>query len=53
MLAVDNMGRTCLHHAAAAGNSLGIRFTVQVLEYRYKKETGLKIEEGKNVPAVE
>ena len=53
MLVVDNINRTCLHHAAAAGNSLGIRFTIQVLEYRYKKETGLQIEEGKNVPAVE
>ena len=28
--ASDKLGRTCLHHAAAAGNSLGLRFTVQL-----------------------
>ena len=25
----DNFGRTCFHHAAAAGNSAGLAFTIQ------------------------
>ena len=28
LLSTDNFGRTSLHHAAAAGNSVGIQFSV-------------------------
>ena len=31
--AKDALGRTCLHHAAAAGNIFGLEFTRNVMNY--------------------
>ena len=31
--AVDMNGHTCFHHAAMAGNALGLQFCVQMLNY--------------------
>ena len=50
---VDNLGRNCFHHAASVGNTLGIQFTVKVINTRHEKETGFKIPEGAIIPAVQ
>ena len=36
----DRLGRTCMHHAAAAGNSLGLQFTVTMLQLWFTEKTG-------------
>ena len=52
LFAVDHLGRTCFHHAAIVGNTLGIQFTVRVIIARHEKETGFKLPEGAVIPAV-
>ena len=46
LLIKDKIGRNGLHHAAINGNSLGIQFTVQLINYWYEKEIGEKIPNG-------
>ena len=52
LFVVDKLGRTCFHHAALAGNSLGLQFCTQMLDYFEKKNTGVAVEEGVVIPAV-
>ena len=49
----DRFGRTALHHAAAAGNALGLQFTVSYLNYLYEKEENFKIPDGFVIPSVQ
>ena len=42
----DKHGRTCLHHAAAAGNIIGLEFTRDAMNYWFEKENETKIPEG-------
>ena len=49
---IDLLGRSCFHHAAIVGNSLGVQFTVQLLNYVHEKETNFKIPEGYVIPSV-
>ena len=44
--AKDKYGRTCLHHAAAAGNLIGLEFTKQAMKYWYVKNNGHEMPEG-------
>ena len=36
VLAIDDVGRTCFHHAAAVGNALGLQVTVQLIKYQHE-----------------
>ena len=38
--ATDKAGRSCFHFAASAGNTIGLKFAVQLLLYLEEKETG-------------
>ena len=51
--ATDKYGRNAFHHAAAAGNLLGIQFTHLYMNYLHERETKFKIPEGYLTPQIQ
>ena len=52
LLAVDSIGRTCMHHAASVGNLTGIQFTVKLLDELFETEQGVNLSNGYHAPLV-
>ena len=44
LLATDSVGRNCFHHAAGAGNTLGLQFTIGLLKYHFEMDNKLKVD---------
>ena len=42
----DNLGRTCMHHAASTGNAIGIEFIVKLMNYWHEKDNSEKVPDG-------